>query len=128
MRLRLLLLPVLAYVALTVHASVAMASMTQPSTNVVSFLSIGEPEFQNQASSPLAPCCAERQCTKLVTAVPLIPTAGEQPRKPHHDVAGFIAWNQTPVVVATSSVPPPTRDMGSIRNIPVYLATARLRL
>lgn len=127
MRVWLLLLPALAYVALSVHASVAFASMNRPVASSVAFQSAGTSELQNQASSPLAPCCAEQQCTKLVTSGPLIPSAGELPSNPRHGAAASVTWHQTFVMMAPT-LSMLARGPSSAQEIPVYLATARLRL
>lgn len=125
----LLLLATLAYVALTFHASVALASVTQ-TVSPAAYSTWGDAavSLPVQAPGPLAPCCGEQQCTTLATAGPLVPTVHDpiaRSRYKAHAVAlqfgslisGTFLGSQAPV-----------QNRPSPQYSPVYLLTARLRL
>jgi len=123
-----LLLAMLAYVALTFHASFALASMTQATPPAA------HPERGDVATvvhtrqSPLVPCCGEQQCTNLVTVGPLAPTAYKPVAKTRFKAQAatlqFRAPNSTPL----PETPVPARNRRLFQQSPIYLSTARLRL
>jgi len=128
-RVWLALLPALAYVLLTFHASVALASVGQAipaaawSPGAAALTTSGVP-----APAP-PPCCGENQCHTVATAGPLLPAKPEQPPKPRHDVPVAIVPAPAPSFPAvTPGGVAPAQQPHSFPDFPVYLATARLRL
>lgn len=128
-RVWLLLVAALAYVALTFHASIALASMAQtvpPAAHsarddVVATL-------RTRSPGPVAPCCGEQRCTTLVTAGPLVPTAYEPIAKLHYKVRAVSLQYRTPVPAVIPGTPASVKNRRLRRHFPVYLSTARLRL
>ena len=123
-----LLLAMLAYVALTFHASVALASMTHvvpPAAHsergdVATVLHTGQ--------SPLAPCCGEQQCTKLVTIGPLAPTANQTIAKARFKAQAVTIQFRAPSSTPLPETPVPAHNRQIFQQSPVYFSTARLRL
>lgn len=121
--------PALAYVLLTVHASVALASLGPTTPGAVGYAgSTAATTLREPFPAPLAPCCGEHQCKTVATAGPLLPARLEQPPRPHHDMAVAAVGARTLVPVVSATGPVPARHPHSARLLPVYLATARLRL
>ncbi len=125
---RMLLPAMLAYVALTFHASFALASMTQtvpPAAHpqrgdVATVLHTGQ--------SPLAPCCGEQQCTNLVTVGPLVPTAHKPVAKTRFKAQAATVQLRAASSTPLPETPVPARNRRIFQQSPVYFSTARLRL
>lgn len=125
-----LLLPALAYVALTFQASVALASMTDP-TGVMGVTGPRDHAtiFYARTPGPLAPCCGELECVTASTLGPPVTTVNEQGTKPRHQKTSAIVLPRELIPAAASRAPLPiTQFRGFPRHLPLYLSTARLRL
>lgn len=121
---------VLAYVALTIHASAALAAVTQPAIGAGLSQGSVPAERQAQVHAPIrqGPCCGEGHCTRLVTAGPLIPTSGKQSARIPHNRPVNHTFSLVLQPAAALTAPTIPRDRWSSSMRPVYLATARLRL
>ena len=124
-----LLLAMLAYVALTFHASVALASMA-PIQSTVAYSARGDmaTALYTQGPGPVAPCCGEKQCTTLVTVGPLVPTVHEPIAKFHYKAHAVTRWFRAPLSVPVTGAAAPAQNRRLFQQTPVYLSTARFRL
>lgn len=84
-RVWMLLWAALAYVALTLHASIALASMA-PAAPAITYTAWGDAAtiLHTLSPDPLAFCCGDQRCTIVVTAGALLPTAHEPIAKPRY--------------------------------------------
>lgn len=124
-----LLLATLAYVALTFHASFALASMAQ-TASPAAFSAWDEAVeiLQPQSPGPLAPCCGEQRCATLVTAGPLVPTAHEPIAEFHYKARAVTVQYRAIIPTAIPGTPESSQNRRLHRHSPLYLSTARLRL
>ena len=124
-----LLLAMLAYVALTFHASFALASMRQ-AVPAFAYPARGDvaTTVLHTRQSPLAPCCGEQECTRLVTIEPLAPAAYEPVAKTRFKAQALTLQFRAPISVPVPATPVPARNQRLFQQTPVYLSTARLRL
>lgn len=124
-----LMLATLAYVALTFHASFALASMTH-AVPTAAYSAWGEAAatLHTQVPEPMVPCCREQQCTTLVTAGPLLPTAHEPVAKSHYKVRAVTFQYPALILEAGGAVLAPVQNQRLPQHTHIYLSTARLRL
>ncbi|HYW76332.1 MAG TPA: hypothetical protein VFA48_06865 [Gammaproteobacteria bacterium] len=123
-----LLLAMLAYIALTFHASFALASMTQAMPPAAHSGHGDVATNLHAGQSPLAPCCGEQQCTNLVTIGLLAPTAHKAVAKTRFKAQAATVQFRAPSSTPLPETPVPARNRRPFQQSPIYLSTARLRL
>lgn len=128
-RVWMLLLATLAYVALTFHASIALASMIH-SVPTVAYSARGDAAaaLHTQEPAPLAPCCGEQQCATLVTAGPLVSTVHEPIAKFCYKAHAVTLQFRAPIPVLVPGATVWAQNRRLFQQAAVYLSTARLRL
>ena len=129
LRVWMLLFGALAYVALTFHASIALASMTLTAPSVANGTWGGvAATLHSQGSGPFSPCCGEQQCATLVAVGPLVPTAHEPITKFRYKVQAVIPQLRAPISAPVTGMLEAARNRRLFQQAPVFLSTSRLRL